>query len=250
MPEPQYWADDEAFWEAMEPALCSSARLELAVADVTAIWQGLGLTGDEWLLDLACGPGAHAVAFAARGLRVTGVDRTERLLSRARRASAERALGVEWLQADMRTFRRSGHFDVVCSLYNSLAYFDDATNRRILENVRASLRPGGRVLIDLISRETVAAGWYDRQSLEVDGVSYSEVRSVAEDGAVLVSDWFVEHRSEAPRTFHIRQKLYSGAELGILLKEAGYSQVSLFGSLDCNCPFDETSRRLVAVADR
>jgi SAM-dependent methyltransferase len=201
------------------------------------------------VLDLACGPGAHALAFAARGHRVTGVDRTERYLVRARRASAKRGLEVEWLRADMRSFQRPGRFDLVCSLYNSFAYFDGVTNRRVLENVRASLRPGGRAILDLLSRETVAMRWSDQQTAEIDGISYLEDRSLADGGAALVSNWLITHQGEQ-RRFRVLQHLYSAVELRRLLGEVGYSQVSLFGSLDCHEPFDHTAARLVAVAVR
>jgi SAM-dependent methyltransferase len=249
MIQPPDWADDEAFWEAMEPALCSESRLKHGDPDVAAICRGLGLTRPARVLDLACGPGAHALAFAARGHRVTGVDLMERYLNRARKASAGRGLEVEWLRADMRTFQRPGHFDLVCSLYNSLAYFDDTTNRQILQNVRASLRRGGRAFLDLLSRETVAVSWSDRHTAEFDDVSYAEDRSLTDGGSVLVSDWRVTCEGKQ-RRFRVVQHLYSEVELRRLLAEVGFSQVSAFGSLDCSSPFDHTAARFVAVGVR
>lgn len=163
------WSDDDAFWEAMEPALCAPGRVALAEGDAAGIAAALALPKGASILDLGCGPGAHAQAFAALGYVVSGVDRTRRLLDRAKDGCEARRLSVEWIEADMRTFRRPGGFDVVCSLYTSFGYFDDPGNRRVLENVLASLRPGGLLLLDVSGRETVARHWRERFWVEIDG---------------------------------------------------------------------------------
>jgi SAM-dependent methyltransferase len=104
------------------------------------------------ILDLACGPGAHAVEFAIRGYLVTGVDQSSSLISRARAAADARNLRIEWIRGDMRKFRRPSAFDLVCSLYASFTYFDDVTNRLVLENVHASMKPGGVLVLGVIGR--------------------------------------------------------------------------------------------------
>ena len=95
------------------------------------------------LLDLCCGPGRFAIPFARLGFRVTGVERTNYLLRKARARSKSTKVGVEWIERDMRDFIRPGGFDPVLSMFTSFGYFDDWQNRRVLENVCASLRPGG-----------------------------------------------------------------------------------------------------------
>src|SRR5215471_6161534 len=49
------------------------------------------------LLDAGCGTGEHALFFAARGHRVTGIDFVHEVIRRARAKSAERGLPVEFL---------------------------------------------------------------------------------------------------------------------------------------------------------
>lgn len=45
----------------------------------------------------------------------------------------------------MRTFRRPAAFDGAVNLYTSFGYFDDQEeDRRVLRNLRESLRPAGR----------------------------------------------------------------------------------------------------------
>lgn len=246
-PELNIWSDDERFWVAMEPALCATGRLALAEGDVAAILRNLDLPPQATVLDLGCGPGAHAIAIGAQGYHVTGVDRSRRLLERARSDARARSIAVEWVEADMRHFRRPSSFDLVCSLYTSFGYFDDSGNRRVLENILASLKPGGVAFLDVIGRETTARDWQERRWLDVEGVLYLERRHIADDWAALVSDWVVV-RDGKRGSFRVKQRLYSGTELRDLLCAVGFAKVALSGALDAKVPYDELAKRLVVVA--
>ncbi len=243
----EQWSDDDAFWEAMEPALCARARVALAEGDVAAIVSALELPKGASVLDLGCGPGAHAQAFAARGYVASGVDRTRRLLRRAKASADARGLHVEWIEADMRDFRRPAAFDVVCSLYTSFGYFDDRGNRLVLENILASLKPGGVAVVDVSGRESVARHWRERSWAEIDGALYLELRSVTNDWSTLLADWSVV-REGVRKNFQVRQHLYTGTELRQLLVDLGFTGVELYGSLDAKAPYDHTAERLVAIA--
>lgn len=241
------WSEDASFWEAMEPALCAPGRLGLADADVAAILAAVQARPNSRVLDLGCGPGAHAIALARLGHQVTGVDSSPRLLARARSAALAAGVEVDWVAADMREFLRPAGFDLVCSLNASFGYFGDAENRRVLENVGASLAPDGVLVLDLVGRESAARHWQERRWREVDGVLYLERCTTADDWALLVSDWTVV-RDGARADFRVQQRLYSGTELRVLLLSTGFADVRLAGTLDGKAPYDESARRLVAFA--
>jgi SAM-dependent methyltransferase len=241
------WSEDETFWEAMEPALCAPSRLALADTDVATILTTVQARATGRILDLGCGPGAHAIAFARLGHRVTGVDTSPRLLDRARASSRAAGVEVEWVEADMRAFQRPAGFDLICSLYASLGYFDDLANRRVLENVCASLAPQGVFVLDIIGRETAARQWQERRWHEVDGILYLERCTSADDWASMISEWIVI-RKGVRADFRVRQRLYSGTELRGLLLSLGFTNVQLAGALDGETPYDESARRLVAIA--
>jgi SAM-dependent methyltransferase len=242
-----HWSDDETFWEAMAPALCAPARLALADGDVATILASVHAAAAGSILDLGCGPGAHATAFARLGHRVTAVDTSPRLLERGRSAARAAGVEVEWVQADMRQFRRPSSFDLICSLYASFGYFDDAENRHVLENVCASLAPGGAFVLDLVGREAAARHWQERRWHEVDGVLYLERATSADDWASMLSEWIVV-RDGVRADFRVRQRLYSGTELRELLLSLGFADVRLAGELDGETRYDESARRLVAIA--
>ena len=209
------------------------------------------------VLDLCCGVGRHSIELARRGFRVTGVDRFEPFLERAR--SAEKAGGpesappVEWIHDDMRRFRRPGAFDAAISLFTSFGYFhDDEEEGAVLRNLCDSLKPGGRLLIDVMGKEIVARGF--KQSMvqrrmlpEGEAMLIDEPR-VGDDWHHIASTWTFLWPNGSRQEFELKCRVYSAVELKRLLAEAAFAEVRVFGGLDGSI-YDQNARRLVAVAD-
>jgi SAM-dependent methyltransferase len=83
--------------------------------------------GARTVLDLGCGTGVHACALARAGYRVTGVDRSELMLDKARER-AKREIqsdccgSAEFVWGDIRDFDLSRCFDVVVALFHVVSY--------------------------------------------------------------------------------------------------------------------------------
>jgi cyclopropane fatty-acyl-phospholipid synthase-like methyltransferase len=95
------------------------------------------------VLDAGCGTGEHAMFFAARGLRVVGIDFVDEAIRRARRKAAERGLAVEFLVKDALTLADgSERFATAldCGLFH---VFSDADRRRYAQGLARVLEPGG-----------------------------------------------------------------------------------------------------------
>ena len=103
------------------------------------------------VLDAGCGPGTLTRALVELGHRVTAVDVSSEMLSRAREVLGPRALEVEFLEADACTLTLPGEeFDLVVSRYVFWTLPDPS--RAMLEWKRV-LRPGGRLII-------IDGNWY------------------------------------------------------------------------------------------
>src|SRR5262249_6488444 len=87
------------------------------------------------VLDLACGHGDLANALAARDCRVTGLDSSTVFLDRARTDAAAAGVDVEYVAGDMRAIPWTGRFDRVVNWSTAFGYFDDATNRAVLDGI-------------------------------------------------------------------------------------------------------------------
>lgn len=203
------------------------------------------------ILDLACGTGRHALEFADRGYTVTGVDRTETYLQSAGERAESRGLDVEWVRDDMRQFRRPDSYDLAVSLYTSFGLFDAADeNAAVLENLFASLREGGSVVIEVVGKEFIAAHFKERTWQEFDdGTLFLARREVEGPWSHLHNRWMLIRPDGERREFCMRHRLYSAFELREMVADAGFEDPEVYGGFDGR-PYDHSSRRLVVVAEK
>jgi SAM-dependent methyltransferase len=107
--------------------------------------------GAESVLDLGCGAGRHTILLARQGFRVCSMDVSEYGLESTRRWLAAEKLSA-WLQlADMTSLPYpDSTFDAVLSLH---VIYHNVLERieRTAAEIHRVLRPGGHVLLSLIS---------------------------------------------------------------------------------------------------
>ena len=119
-------------------------------AFVTEVLASQGGAGRE-LLEVGCGTGAHARWLVGSGWRLVGIDRSERMLvkARARLAEAGAADAARFVRGDARTFSLGETFDTAVSLFHVMSYQAGPGDlEAALASVRRHLRPGGLFLFD------------------------------------------------------------------------------------------------------
>jgi 2-polyprenyl-3-methyl-5-hydroxy-6-metoxy-1,4-benzoquinol methylase len=103
-------------------------------------------------LDLACGDGRHALAAAAAGASVVGVDRDEEQLARANGLAERKGLVVDWRMVDLEgSWPDFGAFDAVL-MFNYL-------DRTRLPQIRELIAPGGLLMIETFLAAQRDLGW-------------------------------------------------------------------------------------------
>jgi len=241
------WYANEEFWSWSYALMFPARRFEQAPDEVDQL---IALSGVEAgrVLDLACGPGRHSIELAKRGFDVTGVDRSAFLLEHARRRAADAGVEVEWVEEDMGGFVRPGSYDLALSIFTSFGYFERPDdNQAVLENVHASLKPGGRLVIHVLGKEPLARRFLATDFKELDdGRLLVQHRQIMDDWTRLRATWLVVDGADAER-FAFTVWIYSGAELRQMLEDAGFEAVELYGALDGKA-YDLDAQRLVAVA--
>jgi len=118
------------------------------------------------ILDAGCGPGLYAVPLAQAGYHVTGIDVNRAALTHARRVARGQSLaGSLRLQtADLRTPLPEQRFDAVLLIYYMLEAFPRKEQSAVLRNLARSLRPGGRVVVEMRLQPDQPPGrmeWWD-----------------------------------------------------------------------------------------
>ena len=105
-----------------------------------------GVTSEDTVLDVACGPGLVACAFAAVARHVTGIDLTPAMIEQARKLQAQKHLtNLTWQVGDVQQLPfENGAFSLVVTRYSFHHLLDPQTVLREMVRVCA---PGGRVMV-------------------------------------------------------------------------------------------------------
>jgi SAM-dependent methyltransferase len=220
---------------------------ELSDAQSALLWELLELKAGSGVLDVPCGHGRIANRLAERGARVTGLDTDPIFLERARADAAGRGAEVEYIEGDMRELPWSERFDVAVNWFTSFGYFDDDGNRAWLEAVLRTLKPGGRLAIDIHSRDAFMRNWVpasvvDRgDDLLVDRHSFD-----VESGREETERWIVRDGNVRKTSYSVR--FYTFTELRDLLLDVGFAAVRGVGH--DGKPLTLEHRRMIVIATR
>jgi len=241
------WFENEEFWQDFYPYMFDEKRFASASRDVSGIL-ALSLFQGKDILDLCCGPARHSIILAQRGYAVTGVDRSQFLLSKAKERAEDEGAQLEFVHEDMRAFQRADSYDLVVNLFTSFGYFKDKNDDAlVLENIYKSLRKNGSVLIDVAGKEVLAKSFLPTTSeLQADGTLLVQRHEIKDDWTRIRNEWILI-RDDTSKHYHFEHTIYSGQELKDRLLRAGFANVMLFGDLD-GSQFGSSAKRLVAVA--
>jgi SAM-dependent methyltransferase len=243
------WFSNDEFWARFEEHMFTPARLDATRAEVERFIELFDVHPLAAILDLGCGPGRHALEFARRGFMVTGVDRTRHYLDKARAVADAEGLAIEFVESDMRNFVRPESFDAAINYFTAFGYFDDpADDLKVVRNLCTSLKPGGRLLIDVNGKEIIAAKYQPRGFDRHGDTIVLEERRLFDGWKRLESKWTMIRGTERYES-SVTLRLYSGAELEGLLLQAGFTRVELYGRLN-GVPYDQNAERLIAIATK
>jgi SAM-dependent methyltransferase len=240
---------DDFFGEFYLRAYASAEADETAETQALAAARLAGCPEGGDVLDVPCGYGRHVIPLARAGHRAVGVDRSEVLLAEARR----RAGHERWPKLTRADYRElpfaEGSFDAAFNLFSSLGYLGDDDDTRVLAEIGRVLRPGGRLVIEIVHRDLLVSNFAER-----DWHAAGEGRLLLEqrafdpvEGVAQTTQTAIYGRGEREsRTFSVR--LYTATELLAMLRRAGYAETRCFGNL-AGEPFG-VGTRLVIVARR
>ena len=220
---------------------------EVSDAQTDRLWRLLGLEEGVEVLDVPCGHGRIANRLAARGASVTGLDADPVFLERARADAAACGVDVEYVQGDMSTLPWEERFDLALNWFTSFGYFDDEGNRAWLREARKTLRPGGRLAIEVWNRDAFARNWLPVTMSERDGDLQVDRHALDLLTGRAETDRFIV-RGGRVRTVHFSVRCFTFTELRDWLLAAGFSSVDVSGQE--GEALDLQVRRMVVVATR
>jgi arsenite methyltransferase len=113
-----------------------------------ALWPSTRPGPETHLLEIACGPGFYACSLAQRypDIQITGVDLSDRLLSRAKdRADLRRLKNCNFVKANVLALSQS--MEPVDAIIASRLLMVVGDRVQALQEIFSALRPGGRCFI-------------------------------------------------------------------------------------------------------
>jgi SAM-dependent methyltransferase len=134
--------------------------------------------GGRELLEIGSGTGAHAEPLVEAGFHVLGIDRSERMLARARARLAGAQGSASFQLGDARSFDLGHKLDGAISLFHVMSYQSGPGELdAVMRCVRRHLRPGGLFLFDFWYGPAVLAQRPERRQRVVENDRYRVIRT-------------------------------------------------------------------------
>jgi len=201
--------------------------------EVQFIIEVLNLRRSSSVLDLCCGDGSHCLELARGGINSSGVDIGELLIKRADKIAAAESLPAKFIASDILRFRSSAKFDAVIILGHSLGMFTEEKIGKVLQKAAAFLKKGGKLLIELESRDAVnmasARPWSVCRHLDHHDLVFHE-----EHYNPCTARWWVRDYTLCAKTGKVgcivgSTRVFTVPELRILFADAGMKLTGAYG---------------------
>jgi SAM-dependent methyltransferase len=230
----------------------ASRRLDTIDRQVERLVRWLGLRAGDSLLDVTCGPGLVARAFARRGIAVTGVDVAPAAIRHAREITA--GMPCAFVESDVRSMELpESAFDAAIYLYGQCEVARPEDLAGILGRIRNALRPGAPLAVEVrvaaaISTAAGTAWQTSAGGLFGPGVQLvlsergwdSEARATVERHHVLAAD------TGDLQVIGTTARALEPAEIESVLAAAGFPAVELHAGWDA-LDFADSADWLVAI---
>lgn len=211
------------------------------------------------VLDLGCGTGRIGVELAAQGYGVTGVDKFETMLSRAKRIASQRHVRLDLVQTPLDELRGlNGKFDAAYSIQDPFNYLlKEEEVSRALARIRSLLRPEGLLVIDMMNFTSLYGRWKRVIRKETHGDNWSIRRKVEHEVDDVNMLWYhkvtnlmkLNGKTSKWKETHVL-RMWTYPEMSRLLTVNGFRRPRLFGGLEAKMEEATTSaRRLVIIAN-
>lgn len=199
--------------------------------------QALELQPGNRVLDIPCGGGDQAWIFAEKGIEVTGVEISKQLVQQAEKlAKKHMVLKIsKFITADMRKLPKlelTPGFDAAVMLSGSFGLLKHKENVKLLHDLFALLRPGGKLLVDSWSPHDFDRDWEQRYWSFIDYdlyVSYN--RYIAKKKTLVGEAMLVKPNGEiwcTDKKEEERLRAYERCEWEDMAQESGFELMGFY----------------------
>ena len=136
-------------WRHIFPEKTTNAEIDFIIEEAK-------LNPGHHVLDIMCGYGRHALELANKKINVTAVDNLPDYINEIKERTETKSLPVQSICADVLEMQIDQEFDAVICMGNSLQFFNEEDSIKILSNISAHLKHGGKLFINTWSLAEIA----------------------------------------------------------------------------------------------
>ena len=207
------------------------------------------------VLELGCGTGRISIALAEQGMQVTGLDRSDSMLSVAKEKSSK----VHWVNADMSNFDLNEKFDTILIPYNAFLHVLKLQDvQSCLKCVRKHLSSNGKFILDIVHPtlkqlsklylypdKVVSSVFEDPESNQTVVVTTQREYLVTDQ--VMIMKRVYQYQKTSLELLEMEKfRIYFPQEIKNLLYSCGFTIERIFGHYD-QSPFGNDSPNQIIV---
>lgn len=215
----------------------------------------MNLTGNERILDLACGFGRHSLEFARRGFKVVGVDITYDFIQDAMENAKKDNLPAEFICSDIRELSFDNEFDCVINMADgAIGYLEnDEENEKIFDCVAKALKPGGKHFMDIMSADYADTHFpcnlWDAGSYALTLSRFEWEKST---NILIYGQQDIEYGSELKKPEFVEgnpTRLYHEEEVNQIMKDRNMKVSKMFGTFD-GVPASSNEIQMMVISEK
>ncbi|HOP05712.1 MAG TPA: class I SAM-dependent methyltransferase [candidate division Zixibacteria bacterium] len=256
----QLWADPHISQKMLEYHLDNSVDLasrnkQFVERSVDWLVRECDLKRGAAVCDFGCGPGFYTTLLASRGMKVTGLDFSERSLKYARRIAEEKKLGIDYRQQNYLDFTPDRQYDLVTMIFCDFCVLSPEQRRLLLGIFRQCLKPGGKLVLDVVTmnqfnltEEKNVFDFYTGEgfwSSQPHFIFQSTFKYPSEQ--LYVDKWTIIERVRTREIYNWMQ-CFTPVSLDGELARSGFRSVKKFANV-AGDPFDSEATEMAVVAE-
>lgn len=212
----------------------------------------LGWKKGEPILDAPCGAGRHSLHIAQLGYTVTGVDFSWFLLAQAKEKAGQLPLQCtppQWIRGLLQQIPcKDELFSHVICMFSSFGYGEtEEDNLAVLKEFSRVIKPGGKILIDLMNRQFIVTHLNKVYHSVQHGLKVKEERMITDNGHRLHNVITVQDTQGEKRMYLYNPWLYNGWDLALLANKADLEVEAIYGDFNGNL-YETESQRAMLIA--
>ena len=246
------------FEKSLEKAV---ERASIEVKGLEEIFSKFGVTKNSLILDLCCGIGRHSVILAEKSYNVVGLDLSPKYIKHANKKAIESNVTkrTNFKIGDMRLVGNllknyKGKFNVVLNLYTSLGYYNEETDRNILNQLYENTALNCILIIEMANRDFPIRHFLKEDiTYPSDNLVLFQQRKLNFASSRMENVWKYYQKKGKDLihldTFELDHRIYSFHELKNLVEKCSWTFQTCYSNLNLD-PFIIDSNRIVLVAQK